>query len=156
MKVIYRLTKCAQRLKVDHILFFCSCCRKENILSPLFTFEKLSFRYLFYTVFTWIDPYENIVGVSRARSFFLPLTDPLCVFFHSLTRCTRPNQLPHFSSQSLQTQLWKWPFSHLRGTDAVTFLHFGRQPFRVTKNRLGYFTAKYGGTAWTGHWFEQD
>lgn len=29
-----------------------------------------------------------------------------------------PNQLPHFSSQSPQVQLWKWPFSHLRGTDA--------------------------------------
>lgn len=62
---------------------------------------------------------RNIFGVFCVLSFFLSLTDPFCAFFpHNLTQCMWPNQLPHFSSQSPQAQLWKWPFSHLRGTDA--------------------------------------
>lgn len=113
--------------------------------------------YIHVTVFTWIDAYKNIFGVFRVLSFFSSLTDLLCVFFPTIWLSACGQIDCHTLAARAQAQLWKWPFSHLRGTDAELRVYTSVDSrFKLPKNVNCYFTRKYGGTAWTGRWFEQD
>lgn len=88
----------------------------RKIFWVLWLHSKSCHFYIYVTLFSL----ELTLIKTYLVSFVLNLSSRLwlILFAFFLTQCMWPNQLPHFSSQSPQVQLWKWPFSHLRGTDA--------------------------------------